>query len=469
MKTLLPLLATLALATTAARAQFPNFPAADRVLGAANFTTVGAAAPTPAGFSFPTGLAIDPLTGKLFVASSNQSRILRFPDTTTLANGANAEVVFGQVNFSGVSAGSTGTKFDSPRGLHVDAKGRLWVADSANNRVLMFQGASTLVATPDLVLGQPDFATNTSGTSSSVMNRPIGVFVDAADNLWVADFNNHRVLKFAAVSNLGDGAAATAVLGQPDFITGTSGISAVKMNGPSAVSVDGGGRLWVADRDNHRVVRYDAAASLGNGASASGVLGQPDFTTNGADATDREMDVPLAVLVDPAGTLYVSDANNSRVLLFKNAATKVNGAAADGVIGQADFTTNSSATTERKLNGPDAGLAMDAAGRLWVADSANHRLLRYSPDGTAAPPRITTRVPGSTSRASLVLKGTAADSSGVKEVRFRVGRGVFRKAAGTTAWRLTARLNPGPNTIEVVMEDAVGNVSAARKARVRRG
>lgn len=234
------------------------------------------------------------------------------------------------------------------------------------------------------------------------------------------------------------------------------------------MAVDGGGRLWVADQFNNRVLRFDAAAGLGNGAPASAVLGQPDFITGTTGTTAQTMFQPSAVLVDPAGTLYVTDQFNRRVLLFKKVATKANGAAADGVIGQPDFTTDSFATTERKLTNPHDGLAMDGAGRLWVSDSFNNRVLRFSPDRTAAPPRITSRVPRTTTRATLTLRGTAADSSGVKEVRFRVGRGTFRKAVGTTAWRFTARLRPGANTVEIVIVDTVGNVSTAKKVRVIR-
>jgi len=353
--------------------------------------------------------------------------------------------------------------------VHVDVKGRLWVADFSNNRVLMFLGASTLPgfgSTPDLVLGQPNFITVTSGISAIKMNSPIGVFVDAADNLWVADSNNQRVLKFAAVSGLANGAAATTVLGQPDFLTSIPTTSATGMRLPRSVTVDGGGRLWVADQFNHRVLRYDAAASLANGASATAVLGQALFTTNALGTTAQTMIQPAAVLVDPAGTLYVTDQFNRRVLLFKNAATKANAAAADGVIGQPDFTTGTFATTERKLTNPSDGLAMDGAGRLWVSDTSSNRVLRYSPDRTAAPPKITSRVPRTTTRATLVLKGTASDTSGVKEVRFRVGRGAFRKASGTTKWRFKARLKPGKNKIEIVTVDATGNVSAAKRVKV---
>lgn len=460
----------LSLATTGARAQFPSFPAADRVLGAVNFTTTGFATATPTGMDNPTGLAIDPRTGKLYVSSNDQSRVLRFPDVDSLGDTADAEAVFGQPGFSGTAIGSTSTTLAGQQGIHVDIKGRLWVADSANNRVLMFEGADSLAngAPADRVYGQPNFTTVTPDTTSAKMDNPNAVHVDAADNLWVADFDNNRVLKFANVSTLASGAAATRVLGQPDFTTNTSGTSQVKMSGPASVFVDAGGRLWVAEQSNRRVLRFDDAATLGNGAAADAVLGQTLFTTSAAGSGAQGLNSPAGVLVDSAGTLYVADYNNNRILFFKNAADKANGAAADGVIGQPDFATTSTGVTERKLGGVYVGMALDRSGRLWVSDSDNQRVLRFSPDTTANPPILTGKAPKSTSASKLTLRGTATDTTGVAAVRFRVGKGGFKNAAGTTSWSLKAKLKPGKNTIEIITVDSLGNISPAKRVKVTR-
>lgn len=470
MKTILLclLVAGLGLALPTARAQFPNFPAADKVLGAPDFTSVGTGAATASGISLPNGVAVDPTSGKLFVASHLQHRVLRFPDATALSNGANAEAVFGQVNFSGNSSGSTATKFAFPLGIHVDSQGRLWVADNLNHRVLMFIGASTFIGPPDRVFGQPDFTTTTSGTTPTKMNGPTAVFVDAADHLWVADSTNHRVLRFDNVSSLASGAAASAVFGQPDFTTNTSATSSVKMKLPLSVVVDGAGRLWVSDTGNHRLLRFDNAAGLGNGSAANSVLGQPDFTSAASGTTAQKLDDPAAITMDSAGTLFVADASNHRVLFFKNAAAKAIGAAADGVIGQSDFTSATSGTTDRRLNIPAYGLALDRSGGLWVSDAGNYRVVRFPADKSAAPPSLKGKAPKTTSAGTLALRGTAADGSGVASIKYRVGKGAFRKASGTTSWRLTARLKPGKNTIEIVMVDSVGNTSAARKVMVTR-
>jgi len=372
-----------------ARAQFPHSPAADRVVGTGTFHTAGTGAATASGILSPRGIAIDPTSGKLFVADLGHHRILRFPDAATLASGADAEAVIGQVNFSGEFPGTSATKFRSPYGVHVDGSGRLWVADSGNSRVLMFQNASTLGngAAADLVLGKPDFTTFSSmpGPPSALkMDIPRAVFVDAADNLWVVDLGFSRVLKFAAVSGLANGAPATTVLGQPNFTTAGIYPGGAGMRVPQGVTVDGSGRLWVADTYNHRILRFDNAASLGNGAAASAVLGQANLTSGASGATARNLAYPYDVKTDLSGTLYVSDGENHRVLLFQTAASKANGAAADGVIGQPDFTTNTAGTTDQNLNATEIGLASDGAGHLWITDPGNNRVLRFSPNSATS-------------------------------------------------------------------------------------
>jgi sugar lactone lactonase YvrE len=471
MKTAALLIVTLAsLSITAAQAQFPAAPTADRVLGQSDFTS-SAISLSQNGMNVPSGVAVDPVSGKVFVSISGQNRILRFANSAALANGANAEAVIGQPNFTTSAIGATAASLNSPFGLEIDRLGRLWVADFQNNRVLMYQDAANLPqfsANANLVLGQPDFVTITSGTTQAKMSGPTGVHVDAADNLWVAEYTNDRVLKFANVSGVSNGALATSVLGQPDFVTGTDGISDVKMTGPVAVVTNSSGGLWVADQENHRVLHFITAAGLANGAPANLILGQTDFVTNVSGTTAGKLNQPAALAMDRAGTLYISDFTNSRVVYHKNPEAKPYGSDADGVIGQPDLTTVTGDTTAQKLAGPYGGLDFDAAGNLWVSDYTNHRALRFPGDYTVASPSLTGKAPKSVTKGKLSLKGTATDPNGIAEIRFRVGKGPIKTAVGTTAWKLSAKLKPGKNTIEIVAVDSFGNVSAAKRVKVKR-
>ncbi|MGB6034137.1 MAG: T9SS type A sorting domain-containing protein, partial [Bacteroidota bacterium] len=88
---------------------------------------------------------------------------------------------------------------------------------------------------------------------------------------------------------------------------------------------------------------------------------------------------PIGVALDQTGRLYVTDNRNNRVLWFDSAASKPNGASADGVFGQPDFTSNEDTITDRGMWGPWGVTVEKVNGRIWVADSENQRVLRFSP------------------------------------------------------------------------------------------
>jgi len=193
----------------------------------------------------------------------------------------------------------------------------------------------------DNVLGQVNF---TSGNhpdtpNANSMYQPYDVAVDpTSGKIFVADTFNNRVLRFASAAAMTNGAAAEAVLGQPNFTTRAINTTASGMNGVNGLTVDSTGILWIGDYLNNRVLRFDGAASKGTGANADRVLGQPNFTTAAENTTQSGMYSPSRVFVDGNGALWVGDKTNHRILRFDSAASKANGANADGVLGQADFT-----------------------------------------------------------------------------------------------------------------------------------
>lgn len=316
---------------------FNNMPASG-VLGQLSFTS-NQSGITVSSLNSPSGVAIDPTTGKLFVADRYNNRVLRWDSISKMENGSPAEAVFGQSDFITSSSDLSASKFNDPLRVFVDSAGCLWVSDYLNNRVLRFDSASfkTTGSSADVVLGQSNFTSNTGGTSASKMKGPVGVFVDGGGRLWVTDRLNHRVLRFDNAYEKSNGANADAVLGQSDFTTGTSGLSEIKMNRPMGVYVDSENHLWVCEDDNNRAIRFDNASSKLNGAAADGVLGQPDFNTNLKKYSRDGMSNLRGVFGDAAGRLYLVDESNHRVLVFNHAASQPNGAFADYVLGQSDF------------------------------------------------------------------------------------------------------------------------------------
>jgi sugar lactone lactonase YvrE len=355
------------------------------VLGTTDFVTnTNYTAPTNSTFSEPAGVVVDPTTGKLFVADRDNRRVLRFSSIAKLINGSTAEAVFGQPDFvtrTANTGGISASTMNNPNALSIDASGRLWVADRDNNRILRFDNASTKPSSSaaDGVLGQPDFVTNTLGLTAAKMNAPAGVFADINGRLWVADRANNRILRFDNAASKSNGASADGVLGQPDFITGTTGTSAVTLSAPWGVYVESNGRLWIADRGNSRVLRFDTAATKGNGASADGVLGQTTFTTSAYATSQEGLGEPRGVAVDASGRLFVADEGNTRIMVYNGAAAKLNGANADYVLGQADFisATAPAPPTATSLNYAISLFIDYATNQIWIPDVYNHRVLRF--------------------------------------------------------------------------------------------
>jgi sugar lactone lactonase YvrE len=301
------------------------------------------------------------------------------PTAVAFTNGQAASLVLGQPDFTSAVGATTASGIRHPSSVVVDrTNGKVYIAETGNNRVLRFASGAALVngAAAEGVLGQPDFTSSSPDTTASRMRYPLSVAIDNTGRLWVADSSNNRVLRFDSAASKPNGAPADAVLGQLDFTSAIQATTASHMFFPGGVAVDSSGYLWVADELSSRVLRFDDAANKLNGAPAEAVLGQPDFSNSAAATTASAMYQPTAVAMDSAGRLWVADSNNNRVLRFDSAAGKPNGAAADGVLGQPDFTSSAAATTASAMNTP-GGVAVDSANRLWVAEGTNNRALRF--------------------------------------------------------------------------------------------
>ena len=401
------LLALLALSLAPqAQGQFANGQAASLVVGKTCFTYgyVNSPCVTAGDLALPGAVAVSPSTGKVYVADTQNYRVLRYASAAAWTNGQPAERVFGQADFAS-NRPNRGTQvsastLSAPYGLAVDAAGRLYVADTENHRVLRFDGADTQATNgpnADRVFGQADVTGSSEnralGTSANTLKTPRGLAVDAAGRLYVADLDNNRVLRFDGASTQAtNGPDADRVFGQTDF-AGNGGNpwgsgQANTLSAPNDVAVDAAGRLYVADAGNNRVLRFDGASTQPtNGPNATRVFGQADFVSAYPGTSQANtLFFPQGVAADAAGRLYVADYINNRVLRFDGAGTQAtNGPNADRVFGQANVTGSSAnralGTSANTLSGP-SDVAVDASGRLYVADTGNNRVLRFGGAGT---------------------------------------------------------------------------------------
>ena len=354
-----------------------NDQAASYVIGQPGFGS-NTAAVTSTGLSGPFAVTVDPATGKVFVADFTNNRVLRYPSTAAMTNGAAAEAVLGQTNFTSNVGGTTAATLMRPGGLAIDAAGNLWVADWANSRVLRFANAAGLSsgAAASGVLGQVNFSTSTPSVSATAMDRPSGVFASGT-TLWVSDGNNNRILRFDNAASKANGGSADAVFGQSGFTGSAPGLSATQLDGPLQIYADGSDNLWVVDDVNDRVLMFPDASTAANGEAATLVLGQPNMTSTGAGTTATNLETVCGVYGDELGNIYIIDAGNDRVLIFVNAASLSNGAAASYVLGQSSFTTRVTGDGASQLEEPQ--MLYVGVSFMAVTDFQNHRVQIFVP------------------------------------------------------------------------------------------
>jgi hypothetical protein len=195
------------------------------------------------------------------------------------------------------------------------------------------------------------------------------------------DNGNFRVLRFDNPKSLGNGATANAVLGQTTFTANTSGSGQNGFGRPDGVAASGTS-LYVSDALESRVLRFDNVMTLANGANASGVLGQINFTNTSSALTQSGLNTPSGLGSDASGALYVADLYNNRILIFKNANSLANGANATFVLLQTNFTSNGVPVASQSTGGYCSTLALDNTyGALLALDRSDSRFLLFNASG----------------------------------------------------------------------------------------
>jgi sugar lactone lactonase YvrE len=274
---------------------FSNGMSATLVLGQSNFTgtCVPGVAATAASLGSLGGLAFDS-SGNLWVADSGNSRVLEY--TTPFSNGMAAALAIGQAspnastgcNQGGGSGTPSASTLCSPNFIVFDSTGNLWVADGVNTRVLKYSPPFASGMAASVVIGQPNFTSNSSSVctpSATETCSAVGVAFDHTGNLWVGDDANCRVLEFTAPFSTN--MAASLELGQPAGAGQFTESCTVATTTQSALfdadglAFDSSGNLFVADLGNSRTMVFSPPFS--SGMNAAMVIGQANFTSGAAN------------------------------------------------------------------------------------------------------------------------------------------------------------------------------------------
>jgi uncharacterized repeat protein (TIGR01451 family) len=360
-----------------AQQNFTTYQSANLVVGQPNFTTTSQAC-TSSKLNWPSYSAISS-KGVLAIVSQNGAGV-RLWKTIYDANGKAADIVVGQNSFTCSLAVCTQSLFKNANGVAFSPDGnKLLVSDSDNNRVLIWNSIPTSNGQPaDVVLGQTNFTSNVFGVGSSNLSWPAGVFVSANGKLFVSDRYNHRVLIWNSIPTT-NGTPADVVIGQPDFVTNTPSNSAAKLNKPWGIWVTNDGKFLVADNINNRVLIWNTIPTS-NGTPADLVIGQFGFNSSSSGVSASRLFNPVGVTVSPDGKLAIGETGNNRVLIFNSIPT-TNAASADVVLGQESFTTNTSlypSGTATDQNFKEVyNVSFDLNGRLFVTGRQTHRVLVF--------------------------------------------------------------------------------------------
>jgi uncharacterized protein (TIGR03437 family) len=341
------------------------------------------------GFYSPTGLAVDPLSGNLYVADTGNNRVVRFPAPFANPSRIEPDAVYGQTSFTNRTAAASSSTLNAPRGVAFDSAGNLWVADTGNHRVMRFPASVLNNQTPpiaaDLVIGQKDFSGNSANAGASVsgsgFSTPIGLAFDTQGNLYVADFANTRVLKFSAPLNPSSpNPTASGIWGESNFAS--RGVpqqaTASSLAGPVGLAADAN-NLYVAVQNDNRVLIFPLTPAIG--ATAKNALGQSDLTTTTANtgvyplASQNTLSAPSDVKVDQNGNILVADTANNRVLSFPTGSKSAN-----RVWGQTDFVANGTNRVKPGSLSAPYKIAIDYSSSpfaLYVSDPGNNRVLGW--------------------------------------------------------------------------------------------
>ncbi len=266
----------------------------------------------------------------------------------------------GSSGFRGDAGVATAAQLATPMGVAVDAQGVLYVADKYNHRIRKITPDGTISTVAGN--GAAGYSGDGGAALKAQLNSPQDVAVDAQGRLYVADTENHSIRQIDSKGIIrtfagrgkegssGDGAAATSAY----------------LRTPGGLAVDAQGIVYIADTGNHRIRKVDTKGIIQRIAGASLKSG---FAGDGGAALDAAFNHPQDVAVDGNGTLYIADEENHRIRKIDKAGniSMLAGGVTQG------YTADGSEAKYALLSMPSS-LAVDAQGRLFIADGHNHRI-----------------------------------------------------------------------------------------------
>jgi sugar lactone lactonase YvrE len=341
-------------------------------IGIHGFTGDGGPA-TQATLGGSFSLAIDG-KGNLYLADQGSNRIRMIDTNGTIQTIAGSGSGCGlPTDPCGDGGQATQAQLGYPEAVTVDGSGNVYIADTGDQRIRMVAvgtGIITTVAGNGNTCNGPNYTCGDKGLAvKAQLDLPVGVVVDGAGNLYIADTRDQRIRRVNLSSGIIDTVVGNGKICNSNQACGDGGppLKASLFN-PTGVALDGSGNLYVADTGDHRIRKITGGFPNGtiNTVAGSGVQG---FSGDGGVPTSAEMDLPNALFVDSAGNLIIADSGNQRVR--EVASAQINTIAGGGTGG------DGGAAASAVLANPNA-VAWDNAGNYYITDAANNRIRKVS-------------------------------------------------------------------------------------------
>lgn len=305
-------------------------------------------------FNQPYGMAVDN-AGNIYVAEDAGDTIRKITPAGLVSTVAGLSGISGSADGVGSAA-----RFNVPLDLCVDAFGNLYVSDTANDiiRRITPGGNVGTLAGAALAADSVDGPTNVAR-----FNQPRGIALDAAGNLYVADFGNDTIREISSAG------VVTTIAGRPGIVGTQDGIGTNALfNSPSGMTIDGAGNLYVVEVGNNTVRKIAPNGTVSTLAGLAGYAGSQDGV--GSAARFRS---PGGITIDASGNLYVADFQNQLLRRVTPTGVVTTLAGSAQVTGTADGTGR-----EARMNGL-LGVAADAAGNVYVSEFSNDTVRKAIP------------------------------------------------------------------------------------------